>query len=306
MRFGVIGAGRWGRNIVRTLRAMPAIEVACVASRNPATRDLVNPRCVIEADWHRLLRRSDLDCVAVATPPAFHAEMIAEAVSAGLPVFVEKPLTCDLSDAECLLDLVGAKGGYVLVDHVHLFSRPYRELKAHLSAVGRVARVDGDAGGWGPFRPDTPVLWDWGPHDAAFCVDLLNGQPDAVRARYIERRPTAGALGERLMLSAEYANAVAVEIRLSNLLESKRRCLLVEGPGGTLTYDDCAQNKLVYAPATGGDVELFDVSGPPPLVCALSQFVLNVSTGRTSLDDLRLGVDVVRLLAAWEACLGSG
>ena len=44
-------------------------------------------------------------------------------------------------------------------------------------------------------------------------------------------------------------------------------------------------------------------SGESPLECALARFIENVSTGRMGLNDLRFGVDVVRMLDAWErAC----
>lgn len=302
-RLGVIGAGRWGRNIIATLRGMPAAEVAGVASRNPATRDLLDARCVLEPEWRRLLRHPGLDGVIVAAPPALHAEMAAEALRAGLPVFVEKPLTCDVGEAERLFDLAAAKHGYVLVDHVHLFSRAYQTLKGRLPDIGPIARVQAEAGAWGPFRADTPVLWDWGPHDAAFCVDLLGARPDALRAERIERRPVEGAWGETLALRADYPAAVTADVRVSNLLAARRRRLRVDGPGGALVYDDCAESRLTCA-APGGGATSVDTAYVPPLECALSRFVANVSTGRMSLDDLRFGVEVVRLLAGWEARLG--
>jgi predicted dehydrogenase len=305
MRFGVIGAGQWGRNIIRTLRGMPAAELTCVASRNPATRDLVGGGCAVEPDWRALLRRPHLDAVVVAAPPALHVEMTAGAVSSGLPVFVEKPLACGVREAEQLLELAAGKGGYVLVDHVHLFSHAYRTLKKRLPDIGRITRISTEAGAWGPFRRDAPVLWDWGPHDAAFCVDLLDMRSSAVRAKRLERRAIDGAVGETLALYADHPSGTTVEIRLSNLLRAKRRRLSVEGPAGSLHYDDCAEQKLTVtrvAPAAGG-VETIHLPDTPPLECALSQFVANVASGRTTLDDLRFGVDVVRMLDRWQAVM---
>ncbi len=304
-RVGVIGAGRWGRNIIRTLRGMSRVGVSCVASRNPATRDLVDAGCVIEHDWRGLLQHRDLDAVVVAAPPAMHVEMTAAAVSAGMPVFVEKPLACDVREAERLFDLVSAKRGYVLVDHVHLFSHAYRALRARLPAIGSIALLRTDAGTWGPFRAETPVLWDWGPHDAAFCVDLLGPCPNALGAERIERRPVGGAWGETLVLHAGYPSGVTADIRLSNILRQKSRRLSVEGPGGTLVYDDCSADKLTYRPG-GPDqtaAEAIAVSDEPPLDCALAYFLGNVSTGEGGLGDLRFGVEVVRMLDTWEARL---
>jgi len=303
MRMGVIGAGRWGRNVLRTFREMSGVEVSCVASRNPATRDLVGPTCRIEQDWRMLLRRGYVDAVVIATPPATHAGIAIEAVAAGLPVFVEKPLTCDLGEAERLFDLAARQDGYILVDHTHLFSHAYRTLKARLPALGPVQRIETEAGGWGPFRPDTPVLWDWGPHDAAFCLDLLGALPVSVTAERIQEPGPDRAYGETLSLSAAYPHGVAARIRLSNLLREKRRHLLVEGSGGSLVYDDRTDPKVMHRPSGPADAapETIPVPGGAPLACALEHFCEHVAAERRSLDDLRFGVDVVRMLDAWEA-----
>lgn len=231
--------------------------------------------------------------------------MTLEAVSAGLPVFVEKPLTCDLRRAERLFDEVSAKGGYVLVDHVHLFSHAYRGLKTRLPSVEPIAHIRTEAGAWGPFRPDTPVLRDWGPHDAAFCVDLLGPQPGIFRAEHVERPLISRTYGETIALRGAYPNGITVDILLSNVLASKRRWLLVEGHAASLVYDDCAERKLTYmhAEPLGARADIPDVRDTPPLYCALSQFVTNIATDRMSLDDLRFGVEVVRLLNAWQTVL---
>jgi predicted dehydrogenase len=303
-RLGVIGAGRWGRNIIQTLRELPAAEIAWVASRNPATRDLAPPDCPIDEDWRDLVQHRSPDGVIVATPPALHAEMTAAALSAGVPVFVEKPLTCDIGEAERLLDLAAAKGGYVLVDHVHLFSHAYRRLKEHLPAIVPIERLQTEAGAWGPFRADASVLWDWGPHDAAFCIDLLGALPRTVSARRQGRRSVGGAWGETLALQADYPDGAHVDIRLSNVLDGRRRRLRVEGRSGFLVYDDCAACKLAFSPRGREDATAVDVPYEPPLACALGRFIANITTGRMNVRDLEFGVEVVRLLAVWQAHLG--
>ncbi len=305
MRFGVIGAGRWGRNIIRTLRGMSGVRLACVASRNAATIDLVGSACVVEQDWRRLLHRGHVDAVAVAVPPAAHAEIVTEAVTVGLPVFVEKPLTCDAAEAERLFDLAARRNGYVMIDHVHLFSHAYRGLKARLSSIGPIRRIQTDAGAWGPFRADTPVLWDWGPHDAAFCLDLLGTCPVSSSAQSVEKRPIDGAWGETLVLQAVYPGSVTASIRVSNLARQRRRTLRVDGEIGMLIYDAGAATTLTFqcAHPAGVEPEVIAIPAEPPLECALAQFASNVSTGRMSLDDLRFGVDVVRMLDAWDTGL---
>jgi predicted dehydrogenase len=250
-----------------------------------------------------LVRHRPPDGVIVATPPALHTEMTAFAISSGVPVFVEKPLTCDIGKAERLLDVAAVRGGYVLVDHVHLFSDAYRTLKERLPSIVPIDRLQTEAGGWGPFRTDASVLWDWGPHDAAFCVDLLGARPRTVSAGRLERQSVNGKWGETLVLRADYAGGAHVDIRLSNILDGRRRQLRVEGPRGVLVYDDCAVFKLTFSPRGSHNAQAVDVQYVPPLACALGQFISNITTGRMNLRDLEFAVNVVRLLAAWQAHL---
>ena len=75
LRLGLLGAGRWGRNYIRTIAASAGVRLARLASRNPDSANLVPPDCVIFADWREMLDARALDGVIVATPPGVHAEM---------------------------------------------------------------------------------------------------------------------------------------------------------------------------------------------------------------------------------------
>ena len=55
--------------------------------------------------WADLVDSSDIDIIAVAVPPIYQREILSAAISAGKPVFAEKPLSCTLSEAEHLTEL---------------------------------------------------------------------------------------------------------------------------------------------------------------------------------------------------------
>ena len=42
MRVGVIGAGNWGKNLVRNFAAIDAVDLAVVADRNPAALERIS------------------------------------------------------------------------------------------------------------------------------------------------------------------------------------------------------------------------------------------------------------------------
>lgn len=52
------------------------------------------------ADWREVIARDDIDVVDIVTPPAAHAEIAIAALAAGKHVFVEKPISNDLTEAD--------------------------------------------------------------------------------------------------------------------------------------------------------------------------------------------------------------
>lgn len=309
LRLGLIGAGPWGRNYIRTIDGLDGVTLFRLASRNPESPGLAGPGCEISSDWRALIKAGDLDGVIVAAPPALHAEMTLAAVDRGLPVLVEKPLTLDIGEAEAVLDRARSKGAIVLVDHIHLYSAAWKALKREGIRLGPIRTIAAKAGRWGVFRPDTPVLWDWGSHYAAMCINLLGRVPENVRARHIESREVEDAnekkKGEVLELDLDFGDAAA-SITIGNLFSEKIRLFSVTFDGGELVYDDCAEEKLILNPAPGNPGQPLSLEDGLPLERAVLAFTAAIALGLPDVDDLELGLDVVRTLARLEETLIPG
>ncbi|MEO5335376.1 MAG: Gfo/Idh/MocA family oxidoreductase [Magnetospirillum sp. WYHS-4] len=314
IRLGLIGAGPWGRKVIATLRRLEpeGMTLVRVASGNPETSREVGPACEVVTDWRRIVDASDLDGVIITTPPALHAEMAWAAVAAGKAVFVEKPLTQDAGEARALLDFATQRQGYVLVDHIHLFSAAYRELKRRVAAEGPIRSIRSLGANKGPFRKDASPLWDYGPHDLSMCLDLLGEMPETVAAESIDRRDTPAGPGETFAIRLGFPSGVKAEIKLSNIMSSKRRSFAVTAEHAILVYDDVAPEKLKLdrphdEPRAACDITgHFRLDPTPPLDVALKEFATGIAGGTNSLDSLRLGVRVVEVLARCEAALGEG
>jgi predicted dehydrogenase len=310
VRLGLIGAGRCGRVYIRTIAAVEGVRLSRVASGNPDTAKLVPAGCAVDREWRKILDRQEIDGVIVAAPPAMHAEMIHAAVEAGLPVLVEKPLTLDLASAREVRSTVERHGGFVMVGHTHLFHPAYRKLKEIAPRHGEIRDIQSNAGNLGPYRKDTPVLWDWGPHDIAMCLDLLGVMPQAVRARSIERRAVEGATAEIIELSLDFEGARQARCRFGNLLPKQRR-LAVHLGAAVLVYDDLAPRKLTRHPITPrfadpeGEGEPIEISAELPLNNLVSEFAAAIRARKKDLSSLDLGIKVVEVLERCSSALES-
>ncbi len=297
VRLGLVGAGRWGKIFIRTLAGASEVALVALASTNTASRELVSGETRLFNDWRAMLDAGGLDGVIVATPPATHAEIAGAALSAGFPVLIEKPLTINPAEATTLRRQADRSGLPVLVDHIHLFSPAFRRLKALAQDLGPIRAIHGIAGNRGPYRVDTPVLWDWGPHDVAMCLDLLNALPDTANATRLERRPVEGGEAECLLLDLRFG-AISADLVIGTTMDKVRR-FEVECAGGILVYDDLADDKLTQ---NGSPIE---VDRAQPLDVALAEFAAAIRSRSTRPEDLAMAVSVVEILARCEARLGT-
>lgn len=108
LRVGVIGCGR-----VTALRHLPALsrlddaEVVALADSDAARLKQVADRFHITnryPDVRALLKDAMVDVIAVRVPAQFHADIALAALDAGKHVFIEKPLTVTLEEADRVHD----------------------------------------------------------------------------------------------------------------------------------------------------------------------------------------------------------
>ena len=310
VRLGLIGAGPWGRNYIKTVRDLEGVSLTRLASRNPEASQWVDENCKITTDWKIVASADDLDGVIVATPPHLHVEMSQTVLDAGLPVLVEKPLTLNLEDAKKLLEFAEIMRGLVVVDHIHLFHPGWKKLKEYGSTLGKIRKISTSAGAWGPFRPDVPVLWDWGAHDVAMCLDLLSASPAQVSAQKLESRLVKDVYGESLLLQLEFGSGAQAVIKLNNLLDKKVRVFSVFYEEGVLVFDDRATHKLVryqpYEESIGPNDpgEPLNIPLDMPLNCVVRDFADAVRKKSYDTQSLQLAVEVTTVLSRAQAELG--
>src|SRR5438128_5614356 len=115
----VVGAGYWGKNLVRNFHDLGVLSVVCDANRlveAGCKHDYENVRFC--QDYGAVLSDPSIDAVALATPAVMHFEMAKAALEAGKDVFVEKPLAIDVRHGEALVALARAQQRILMVGHI--------------------------------------------------------------------------------------------------------------------------------------------------------------------------------------------
>ena len=314
IRFGLIGAGRWGTVYIRTLDALSRrCRLTHLCTSKPESAGLVPRSVQVVRDW-RALVASDCDAVIIATPPDTHAKMLEACLDAGKPCIVEKPLCLDAATAERMHQHVRKSRVPVLVDHTHLFSSTYARLKEMLHRTGEPIRLIMSEGmALGPFRSHTPALWDWAPHDVSLCLDLMGRAPGHVDALGGPADPEGDP--EMVSIRLEFSGGSCAWIQAGRCAPRKRRNLTVFTDAHLYVWDAYAPEPLTVATIdfraryAGGIAEpmktsaLKPVSADTPVARMLTYFVKGLGGGDRTYFGTALGRDVTRVLAACGAAM---
>ncbi len=124
----IAGAGAFGREHLARLVNRKDVSVAGVADSSAVALERVAahyPAMERSTDPLRLLDETRPDGVIVATSASSHFEIAAHAISKGIAVLLEKPVTPSVSLAQ---ELAALRGAFILPGHVLRFSRDHQTL----------------------------------------------------------------------------------------------------------------------------------------------------------------------------------
>lgn len=144
---GIVGLGAWGKRLVNSVHGKSDnVKFIAAATRTPskvaefaAERDI---RVVSDAGEIY----ADVDGIVVAGHAAWHASDALQAVEAGKPVLVVKPLATTRADAETLYAKAAEKGVLAAMGYDRCFAPAMDALRARVRAgdLGRVFHASGD------------------------------------------------------------------------------------------------------------------------------------------------------------------
>jgi myo-inositol 2-dehydrogenase/D-chiro-inositol 1-dehydrogenase len=129
MRIALLGAGRIGQLHGRLVAEQPGVDEVIVYDVLPenAARAAEAVHGRVAATAEEAIAASDAVIVAASTN--MHATLVAQAIDAGRPVFVEKPLAFDLEETVALVEKAEAARAVVQVGFQRRFDPAYVEAK---------------------------------------------------------------------------------------------------------------------------------------------------------------------------------
>jgi predicted dehydrogenase len=141
----VIGTGRIGSLRANMAARHPSVRFLAVADRDHARATGLAEKLgadLASDDNAAVISHSEVDAVFVATPEHDHTESILHALSFGKPVFVEKPITLSLDEADKIVEAVEKSGVDLRVGYSRRHDRRWMLAREQV-AQGRLGDILG-------------------------------------------------------------------------------------------------------------------------------------------------------------------
>jgi UDP-2-acetamido-3-amino-2,3-dideoxy-glucuronate N-acetyltransferase len=317
-KVAVIGCGYWGKNLVRNFHQLGAL--AAIHDTSPQTAAAMSAQYSAPAlDLETILNRSDIPAVVIAVPAEGHGHLVRRGLDAGKHVFVEKPLSLDLGEAEELCTVAEAKRRVLMVGHLLQYHAGFLKLKELTAsgALGRLLYIYSNRLNLGRLRREENILWSFAPHDISMILSLAADLPDEVwttGACYLHR-----TIADVTTTHLRFTNGINAHVFVSWLHPFKEQKLVLVGDRAMAVFDDGQGwgEKLQLFPHT---VEWRDQIPIPnkaaavpiplverePLVEECRHFLDGISKGTPIRTDGVEGLKVLRVLDAAERSMRSG
>ncbi len=318
VKFGVIGYGYWGPNIVRNLAGMDGSCVRAIAELNPSARlraQKAYPGVHVTANTSDVLSSVEIDAIAVITPVWTHYELVKAALENGKHVFVEKPFTTNAAQGEELINLAQQKNLKIMVDHTFLFTGAVKKISQLMDegTLGKLFYYDSTRVNLGLFQHDINVLWDLAPHDLAIMDHLIKATPEAIVAT---GQSHLNACEDVAYMTLYFPESVIAHINVNWLSPVKVRTTLIGGEKRMLVWNDLEPDEKVKVYDKGveitsregvyemlvhyrtGDMWAPQLEQVEALRNELSYFVDCISNGKEPFNDGCAGLRVVKMLEA--------
>jgi len=132
LKVAIVGCGKIADAHASQIQRIADCRMVGACDREPLmARQLVERFPIDRAfgDFHEMLDAAKPDVVHVTTPPSSHFEIARICLNRGIHVYVEKPFTLDLLEAETLIALADERGVKITAGHDDQFSHVARRMR---------------------------------------------------------------------------------------------------------------------------------------------------------------------------------
>ena len=313
----VIGCGYWGSNLVRNFYELGVLKFVC--DRDSVRANEIAKKYNVSAKSLDEILQTDVDAVVIAAPAEQHSEIAKASLEVGKHVFVEKPISLRIMEANELCSIAKKRRKTLMVGHLLQYHTAFLKLKELVSQgkLGKLQYIYSNRLNLGKFRNEENILWSFAPHDISMILSLVGCVPEKVVAT------GAAHLSENIhdvtITHLTFKNGIKAHVYVSWLHPFKEQKLVVVGERGMAVFDDGLDwpMKLKLYPhevkwvdgfpePQKAEFEALILESKEPLRAECEHFLYCILNNKKPRTDGSEGVDVLKVLEASQRSLVKG
>jgi predicted dehydrogenase len=327
LNVAVIGAGYWGKNLVRNFATAKRCNLKYVCDLDEkllAVEKKKFPFIETSSKLEDVLGDGEVESVVIATDVPRHFGIAQRSLEAGKHTYVEKPLTLKAGDTRILVKLAKEKGLKLMVGHLLVYHPAVSYLKETIDKgeIGQPYYMYTQRVNLGIVRQNENAWWSLAPHDISVVCYLLGSEPVSVAAQgqcYLQKD-----IEDVVFATIKFADGKTANIHCSWLDPHKIRKMTVVGSEKMVTFDDMEATEKIrmydkgaaikhdittsYADIISlrfGDIVIPKVPGGEPLALECKHFIDCVLDSKPIRSNGIDGLRVVQVLEAGQKSLKS-
>ena len=241
----VVGAGHLGTIHTRLLQSRSDADVAVVVEPNPAARQRMNETLNVPTVASIDELPQNIEAVLVAAPTSEHVHVAAPLLKQGLHVFVEKPLTATLTEAEQLVQLAAEHNCVLQVGHSERFNAGVRSAWPLLKSCRHIRAIR--ESGFPSRSLDVGVVFDLMIHEIDLVLSL---KPGPIVQLSAHGTTVVGPHEDIVSAHLVFANGLVADLHASRVSPTRERSWQVVTDQGLVWIDldsGTAQSALAAA-----------------------------------------------------------
>ena len=291
IKIGLIGAGEWGKNYIKTIQETDFISLVAISSKNQKIKEIIPKYCQIFQDWRDMIDLASIDGIIVCSPTFSHYKICREVLIRDIPLLAEKPLTTKIKEVKNLLEICKNKNSILMVNYIHLYHIGFQEILNIIrnNNSSKFINIVSESGNYGPFRKDTRALWDWGVHDVAMTLKLLGEYPIKIKSKLLKQSEKGFQHGELIEADFDFPSGSKAKLIFGNLQKKKIKKFIASSDTINLIYDPFDdKNKFNY------------LSSESPLKRCIEKFRERIINSDNTLEDIELTLHITNILNTME------
>jgi len=320
MKIAVVGIGYWGPNLVRNFLNCRKVKGVFCCDTDKSRLEFIKKQCdsvETTANFDEILNNPEITAIAIATPVSSHFLLAKKALEHGKHIFIEKPITANVRDAQQLINIAMENKLTLMVDHIFVYNGAVNKIKNIIKAgeIGDILYFDGVRVNLGLFQHDVNVIWDLAIHDLSIMDFLLPMKPVAISAVGIGH---FNHIEDMSYLTLFFKENCIAHLHVNWLAPVKIRRILIGGTQKMIVYDDMETVEKIRVYDKGVEIKTKegiyktliqyrtgDMSAPrfdstEPLAMITNEFVNCVENGCSPICDGTSGMRMVQILEAAE------